>query len=98
MPASNGTRAPNMWRTMRSKLPAATASLLDAIISQAEEQGAPVYLIGGFVRDLLLNRPNLDLDLVLEGDAIQLGHALVKKFGGPLVSHKAFGTAVWWLP
>lgn len=83
---------------MRTKLPAATRALLDAIVELAEEQGSPIYLVGGFVRDLLLKRPNLDLDLVLEGDAIQLGRALAKQFGGRLLAHKAFGTAVWWLP
>jgi tRNA nucleotidyltransferase (CCA-adding enzyme) len=87
---------PNLWRDLKRKFPAATISLLDAVVLQA--QGSAIYLVGGSVRDLLLNRPNLDLDLVLEGDAIRLGHALVKNSGGHLVSHKAFGTAVWWLP
>jgi tRNA nucleotidyltransferase (CCA-adding enzyme) len=45
----------------------------------AEEQKIQLYLVGGGVRDLMLNRPNLDLDLVAEGDAgaaIRLGTAL----------------------
>jgi tRNA nucleotidyltransferase (CCA-adding enzyme) len=71
---------------------------LNAIVQHAEQQGAPIYLVGGCIRDLLLERPNLDLDLVLEGDAFQLGRALVNRFGGRLVVHKTFGTAVWWLP
>lgn len=89
---------PNLSRALRTRLPAATVALLDAIVKQTEQQGAPIYLVGGFVRDLLLGRPNLDLDLVLEGEAIQLGRALARRFGGRLVAHKAFGTAVWWLP
>jgi tRNA nucleotidyltransferase (CCA-adding enzyme) len=87
----------NLWRDLK-RFPAATMSLLDAVVHHAEAQGSAIYLVGGSVRDLLLNRPNLDLDLVLEGDAIRLGHKLVRKFGGHLVSHKIFGTAVWWLP
>lgn len=88
----------NLSRILNTKLPTATVILLDAIAKQSEQQGAPIYLVGGCVRDILLGRPNLDLDLVLEGDAVQLGHALAKRFGGRLVAHKAFGTAVWWLP
>ena len=88
----------NLIATIQKKLPAATRALLVAMAKQAELQGAPIYLVGGCVRDLLLDRTNLDLDLVLEGDAIQLGRTLTKRFGGRLVVHKPFGTAVWWLP
>jgi len=88
----------NLSDMLKRKLPAATLALLDAIVKKAAQQGAPIYLVGGCVRDLLLGRPNLDLDLVLEGDAIQLGRTLTKQLGGRLVAHKTFGTAVWWLP
>ncbi|MCL5429149.1 MAG: hypothetical protein M1347_05010 [Chloroflexi bacterium] len=98
--AASDARPPktNMALTLEKKLPAATVALLGAIVRHAEQQGAPLYLVGGCVRDLLLGRRNLDLDLVLEGSAIQLGRTLVKRFGGRLVTHKAFGTAVWRLP
>ncbi len=89
---------PDLLRILRKKFPAATASLLNAVADLAIQQGAPIYLVGGSVRDLLLDRPNLDLDLVLEGDAIRLGRSLTHQFGGRLVAHKPFGTAVWWLP
>ena len=49
------------------------------------------------MRDLLLDRPSVDFDLVVEGDAIALGKALSDKFGGRVVSHKRFGTAKWQL-
>jgi tRNA nucleotidyltransferase (CCA-adding enzyme) len=98
MSIARNAKTLNLLPALRRRLSPATAALLDAIVSQAEGQGGLIYLVGGFVRDLLLRRPNLDLDLVLEGDAIQLGRALAKKFGGRLVAHKPFGTAVWWLP
>jgi len=44
------------------------------------------------VRDTFLGRPNPDLDIVIEGDAIKLGHILSKELGAGLVSHKRFGT------
>jgi tRNA nucleotidyltransferase (CCA-adding enzyme) len=53
--------------------------------------------VGGFVRDLLLNQPNLDLDLVVEGDAIKLAEQLAKRFGGRVHGHSRFGTAKWML-
>jgi tRNA nucleotidyltransferase (CCA-adding enzyme) len=52
-----------------------------------------VYLVGGTVRDVLLNRPNVDIDLVVEGDAIALTRSLVKALGGKSKTHPRFGTA-----
>jgi tRNA nucleotidyltransferase (CCA-adding enzyme) len=60
--------------------------------------GVPCYLVGGFVRDLLLGKPINDLDIVIEGDAIEFGEALVKKYGGKLTPHHKFHTAIWHLP
>jgi len=57
--------------------------------------GFPIYIVGGSVRDLVLGRPVLDFDLVLEGDAMVLGRALATKFGGKLTVHTRFGTAKW---
>ena len=44
------------------------------------------------MRDMFLGRPNPDLDIVIEGDAIRLGHVLSKELGANLISHKKFGT------
>jgi tRNA nucleotidyltransferase (CCA-adding enzyme) len=76
----------------------ATRALLHAVAAEAQALGFALYIVGGFVRDLLLGRPSQDLDLVVEGDAIRLGRTLVKRYGGRLVSHAPFGTAVWYLP
>ena len=54
-----------------------------------------LYLVGGFVRDLLLEHPGLDIDLVVEGDAIALGKAMQANYGGHLHTHQRFGTANW---
>lgn len=59
----------------------------------AREMGYSLYLVGGFVRDLLLGLPNLDLDLVVEGDAIALAQRLAKELGGRVHGHPPFGTA-----
>lgn len=84
-------------QTALADLPPASRRLLREVASQAERARLPLYLVGGFVRDALLGRPSLDLDLVVEGDAIAFGRTLVKALGGSLQAHKPFGTAVWTL-
>ncbi len=49
----------------------------------------PVYLVGGAVRDLLLGRGRVDIDVVVEGDAA----ALAERLGAEVTSHERFGTA-----
>ncbi|MBI3732359.1 MAG: CBS domain-containing protein, partial [Chloroflexi bacterium] len=56
-----------------------------------------LYVVGGFVRDLLLSMPNSDIDLVVEGDAIKLARAMAARFGGHVHAHARFGTAKWML-
>jgi len=58
---------------------------LEAVRREAED---PVYLVGGAVRDLLLDRPRADVDLVVVGDA----GALAERLGGAEVEHERFGT------
>jgi tRNA nucleotidyltransferase (CCA-adding enzyme) len=61
----------------------------------AQSLGYTLYIVGGFVRDLLLERPNFDIDLVVEGDAIALAKRLAEQNGGRVRSHVRFGTAKW---
>ncbi len=71
-------------------------------VEQAGEVGAElglaVQLVGGAVRDVLLERNVEDADLVVEGDAGALATALAARFGGEVVHHAAFGTAKWKTP
>jgi tRNA nucleotidyltransferase (CCA-adding enzyme) len=53
-------------------------------------RGEGVYLVGGAVRDLLLGRTSFDVDLAVEGDAIEFARGL----GGEVTAHGRFGTAV----
>ena len=55
--------------------------------------GKHVYLVGGSVRDLLLKRPCLDIDIVVEGDAISVAKKLQEQWNGTLQTHPQFGTA-----
>ncbi|MBK8616331.1 MAG: CCA tRNA nucleotidyltransferase [Anaerolineales bacterium] len=79
-------------------LPSEKQTLLSRIADQAAAMNMPCYIVGGFVRDLLLGKPVNDLDIIVEGDAIKLGNELVRKFGGKLTPHQKFHTAIWHLP
>jgi tRNA nucleotidyltransferase (CCA-adding enzyme) len=72
-------------------------ALLKLAARQAEAQGGAIYIVGGFVRDLVLGVPSVDFDLVVEGDAIALARGLAAAFGGRVSSHLRFGTAKWHL-
>ncbi len=78
-------------------LPPERLALIRAIAEVAAGQHFPVYIVGGFVRDLLLDHPSLDFDIVVEGDAIALANTLVARYGGKITTHSRFGTAKWHL-
>ena len=65
-------------------------------VSQAaHEQGLEAYIVGGFVRDLILNRPNNDIDFVCIGSGIEWASKVGEKLGNlPVSVFKNFGTAM----
>ncbi|MCS6872723.1 MAG: hypothetical protein RML95_14820 [Anaerolineae bacterium] len=82
------------------KLPDSLLEALRLLAQRAQARSAALYIVGGFVRDRLLGLPlsDLDLDLVVVGDAIGLVRALAEEFGGKFTAHPAFGTATWYPP
>ena len=68
---------------------------MNKVIEIANSHNFPIYTVGGFVRDLLLERPSRDLDIVIEGDAIRIANELAHQYGGRVVGHRRFGTAKW---
>ncbi len=87
----------NLASRLDIALPKDRLKLIKIIAGVAYKQHAALYIVGGFVRDLLLDKPSLDFDLVVEGDAIELARALSKLYGGRVTSHSRFGTAKWHL-
>ena len=59
----------------------------------ALSRGEKLYLVGGVVRDLLLGQANLDLDLVVEGNAVELALQIKEVNGGEITTHLRFSTA-----
>ncbi|MBT9173248.1 MAG: Multifunctional CCA protein [Syntrophomonadaceae bacterium] len=68
-------------------------SLLLLVGQKADRENVRVYVVGGFVRDLLLGLPTQDLDLVVEGEAIAFAGRLNELLAGRLKVHEQFGTA-----
>jgi tRNA nucleotidyltransferase (CCA-adding enzyme) len=96
-PPEARTGARNLAARLEEVLPPARLDLIRRVAAQAAEQRMAIYIVGGFVRDLLLELPSQDFDIVVEGDAIALGKALGKKYGGRVTSHTRFGTAKWFV-
>lgn len=53
-----------------------------------------VYLVGGFVRDLILGELNYDVDIAVEGDGIEFAERLAAALSGRMRAHRKFHTAV----
>jgi len=66
------------------------------ISETAEEMQKQVFVIGGFVRDILLNIPSKDIDIVVLGSGIELAKKIAKKIGKETKAKyfKNFGTAM----
>jgi tRNA nucleotidyltransferase (CCA-adding enzyme) len=85
-------------RNLRGRLrellaPEAVQSLRD-LGDLAAQRGVRAFLVGGLVRDLILHRPNTDVDIAVEGDAIGLAEAFAERRGWHAHAHQRFGTAV----
>ena len=74
---------------------ALNAPVFHRIGAVADGMGVECYLIGGYVRDLMLERPSKDIDVVVVGSGIEVAQALVKSLGkgAHLSVFRNFGTA-----
>jgi tRNA nucleotidyltransferase (CCA-adding enzyme) len=82
---------------LESLLPAPLLALVQGASQMAHEMGVQIYFVGGLVRDILLGISNMDIDIVVEGDAIALARQLTRSHGGRVRTHARFGTAKWLL-
>ena len=93
-PTDRAPKSRNMGRTMRDRLPKGVLDILEKAGALGRSRQTPVYVVGGFVRDLLLKTPNHDIDLVVEGDGIGFARAFAGVLGGRVRVHKKFLTSV----
>ncbi len=93
-PTDRAPKSRNMGRTMRDRLPKDVLDILGKAGALGRSRQTPVYVVGGFVRDLLLKTPNHDIDLVVEGDGIGFARAFAGVLGGRVRVHKKFLTSV----
>lgn len=83
----------NLTGRIEEQLPAAVVGFLRKAGELAQQENQRLYLVGGVVRDILLERINLDLDLVVEGDAIGFAGKLAEINRAKVITHPRFGTA-----
>ena len=72
--------------------------LIQTIGEVADSMDYNAFAVGGFVRDLLFKKQNLDLDIVIEGDGIRYAKQLAHHLGGRCRTHERFKTAMVLLP
>lgn len=70
--------------------------VFEVIAEAASEMKKPVYVIGGWVRDIILDRPSKDIDIVIVGSGIELASKVAEKLNrkGHIKTFKNFGTAM----
>ena len=93
-----GKNKESLINLLEARVPKRVHRILRQAGRIATELGYRAFIVGGFVRDLLLGIENLDVDLVIEGDGIKFAGQFVRELGGEVKKHTEFGTAVLTLP
>lgn len=91
-------RTKDLSRHMRDRLPEWVMEILKQAGKTASALGFKAFLVGGFVRDIVLNIENLDIDIVIEGDGIAFAEAFAREKGLKAKTHTRFRTAVLIFP
>ena len=87
-------RRKNISNVMKEQLPRRINEILQEAGRVAAQHSYRAYAVGGFIRDLVLRRPNLDIDIVVEGDGIVFAKDFAESYDARVRSYKKFGTAV----
>ncbi|MGC9967111.1 MAG: CBS domain-containing protein [Syntrophobacteraceae bacterium] len=88
----------NLQSVLSEQLPRNITQMLREFGLLAQSLGFHAYAVGGFVRDLLLRSPNFDIDIVLEGDAIEFARAFSEQHQIKAKMHRKFNTAMLVFP
>ncbi|MCP4020316.1 MAG: CBS domain-containing protein [Desulfobacteraceae bacterium] len=90
----NGAKKRQIENILYQRLDKQTKQLLESAGKIGQDLGYNMFVVGGFVRDLLLNRKTDDIDIVVEGDGIAFAKAFAKKRKCRINTYKKFSTAV----
>jgi tRNA nucleotidyltransferase (CCA-adding enzyme) len=93
-PLTQAHQERNVASLLRHELPEDAVHILEEAGKLGDSMGKPVYAVGGFVRDLILRRENLDIDLSVEGDGILFAERFAAHLGGRVRPHQKFKTAI----
>ena len=80
-------------KTSFKLVPEALKKIIRETAEVSQETGMPAYLVGGFLRDLILGVKNFDLDIIVIGDGINFAQRLAKRLKADLRKHDRFKTA-----
>ena len=83
----------NVRKIMGERLNEEVLKKLEDMGNLGDQLDYHVYLVGGFVRDLILRDENYDIDVVIEGDGITFAEEMAKRFNVKIRPHKEFATA-----
>ncbi|MFW6119668.1 MAG: CBS domain-containing protein [Petrotogales bacterium] len=83
----------NVRELLKARIPSRILTILRFIGIVGSEINMPVFVVGGFVRDVLLNRKNYDVDIVVEGDSMTFSRTFKKYFEVKIVNHPEFLTS-----
>ena len=87
-------RLRNVVKLLKERLSVRLFNMLKTIGEVADGLGYGAYVVGGFVRDLILYRLDEDIDIVIEGDGIAFAKKYARLEGARIHTHEKFGTAV----
>ncbi len=92
------TRTRNLSTLLVDMLDGKIIRMLKQVGEVADSLGYNAFVVGGFVRDLLLKQANLDIDIVIEGNGITFARKFAEAVGGRVTTHERFITAKVLLP
>ncbi len=98
LPHYKQAKTRSLKKLLRERLPKHIYELLEFAGSVADSLHINAYIVGGFVRDILLERANFDIDIVVEGNGIGYARELAKKLNGRMRAHQKFNTALVIIP
>lgn len=78
----------------KKMLPEKYIKIFDVVSNTAEELNTEIFIVGGFVRDLILRKKNFDFDFVVTYDGIKFAKKLAENLNAKCVQHEKFNTAL----